>query len=96
MSSRSWGPGTPSAGATAQTHGDGSGEVARGGSGEHVPATGSARFVIGMASLWLTLLSLVLWIIFSRVWDGLALLTLIFAVTFVWSIGGFRWSFYTS
>lgn len=52
--------------------------------------------VIGFASLLLTLLSLVLWIIVSRVWDGLALLTLIFAVTFVWSIGGFRWSFYTS
>jgi hypothetical protein len=64
--------------------------------GTDAPATGSARVVIGMASLWLTLLSLTLWIIFSRTWDGLALLTLIFAVTFVWSIGGFRWSFYTS
>ena len=68
----------------------------RGTTGVDAPATGSARIVIGMASLWLTLLSLVLWIIVSRVADGLAFLTLIFAVTFVWSIGGFRWSFYTS
>jgi hypothetical protein len=52
--------------------------------------------VIGFASLLLTLLSLVLWIVFSRVWDGLALLTLIFAVVWIWAIGAYRWSFYTS
>lgn len=75
--------------------GDGA-EVDRSTVGTDAPATGSARIVIGMASLVLTLLSLVLWIAASRAWDGLALLTLIFAVTFIWSIGGFRWSFYTS
>lgn len=95
MSSRLWGPGTPPAGAAAKTRGDGS-EVDRGTAGAAAPATRSARIVIGMASLMLTLLSLVLWGIFSRGWDGLALLTLIFAATFVWSAGGFRWSFYTS
>lgn len=97
MNSRSWGPGKPSAGATAQTRGDGS-TAGPGSAGEQPGSdrTGSARMVIGFASLLLTLLSLVLWIAASRAWDGLALLTLIFAVTFIWSIGGFRWSFYTS
>lgn len=49
-----------------------------------------------MAALLLTVLSLVLWGMFSRVWDGLALLTLLFAVTFVWSVGGFSRSFWTN
>lgn len=74
--------------------GDGA-EVDRGGAGEHVPATGSARIVIGMASLLLTLLSLALWIVVSRVWDGLALLTLSFAVTFAWSVGAHRGAFWS-
>lgn len=94
MSSRSWGPGTPSAGAAAQTRGDGSGEVDRGGAGEHVPATGSARFVIGMAAMWLAAVSFLLWLVFFRERDGLLLLTTIFLLAFFWSAGVFTKAFW--
>lgn len=77
--------------------GDGA-SAGRGSAGEQPrpDRIGSARVVIGMASLILTLLSLFLWLVTSRERDGLLLLVTIFAVTFIWAIGAFTRSFWTS
>lgn len=77
-----------------QTPGDGS-EVDRGGAGEHAPATGSARVVIGMALLWLASTSFVLWLVVSRERDGLLLLASIFLVGFFWAAGVFTRKFWS-
>lgn len=73
--------------------GDGA-EVDRGGAGEHAPATGSARIVIGFTFLWLTTVSFVVWLFFSRQADGLLLLTTIFLLVFFWAAGVFTRRFW--
>ncbi len=80
-------PGTPS--------GDGAKEVDRGSAGAAAPATGSARIVMGMAFLWLTVVSFVLWLMFSRERDGLLLLTTLFLVAFFWVAGAFTKAFWS-
>lgn len=75
--------------------GDGQ-EVDRGTSGEAAAATGSARPLIGMASLSLAVLSFVLWLFVSRERDGLLLLTTIFAGVFFWSAGVFNRKFWSA
>jgi len=87
-----WGSGTPSG--EGKPTGEFGGQVRGSGSGDRSPHQGSARPLFGMASLVLTLLSLVLWIFVSRVWDGLALLTLIFACVFFWAAGVFTRRFW--
>ncbi|MFK4760340.1 hypothetical protein ACI3KS_05330 [Microbacterium sp. ZW T5_45] len=47
-----------------------------------------------MASLILTLLSLVLWLVTTRERDGLLLLVTIFAGTYFWAIGAFTRAFW--
>lgn len=95
MSSRSWGPGTPSAGAAAQTRGDGAGEVDRRTVGTDAPATGSARIVMGMTFMWLAAVSFALWLLFFRERDGLLLLTTLFLAGFFWSAGVFTKTFWS-
>jgi len=84
MTSGAWGSGTPS--------GDGQ-EVDRGTVGTDAPATGSARVVIGMVSLNLTLLCVVL-AFFAGVANGLLVLATIFGVVFAWAIGAFGKNFW--
>lgn len=86
MTTGAWGSG--------QTPGDGSGEVDRGGAGEHVPATGSARVVIGLASLNLTILCVVL-AFFAGTANGLLLLATIFAAVFAWAAGAHTRGFWS-
>lgn len=87
MSSRIWGPG--------ESHGDGTGEVDRGTSGGVVPATGSARIVIGMTFAWLAAVSFGLWLFFFRERDGLLLLTTIFLLGLFWAAGVFSKAFWS-
>ncbi len=74
--------------------GDGA-EVDRGGAGEHAPATGSARVVLGLLFLWLTILCVVLAFIFG-VANGLLVLATVFAVGFAWAAGAFSSSFWSA
>lgn len=94
MNSRSWGPGKPSAGATAQTRGDGS-TAGPGSAGEQPGSdrTGSARMVIGMASLWLTLICVGI-TFFTWTVNGVTLLGTIFFAVFIWAIGAHRRAFW--
>lgn len=85
MTSGAWGSGAPT--------GDGA-EVDRGGAGEHAPATGSARIVIGMAALLLTLLCVVLAFV-AGVSNGLLLLAMIFGSVYAWAIGAFTKYFWS-
>lgn len=75
--------------------GDGAEEVDRGSAGAAAPATGSARIVMGMAFLWLTVVSFGLWLIFFRERDGLLLLTTLFLVAFFWAAGAFTKAFWS-
>lgn len=94
MNSRSWGPGTPAAGAAGSPHGDGAQEVDRGGAGELAPATGSARMVIGFAAIWLATVSGGCWLVFSRQADGLLLLSTVFVLVLFWAAGVFTRAFW--
>ncbi|WP_141651292.1 hypothetical protein [Microbacterium sp. 3J1] len=84
MTSGSWGSGEPT-GERA--------EVDRGSAGAAAPATGSARIVIGMAALNLTILCVVL-ACFAGVANGLLVLATIFAAVFAWAAGAFTRSFW--
>lgn len=92
MTSGAWGSGMPP--------GDGApiGESVtsgRGTSGDAAPArTGSARVVIGMASLNLTILCVVLAFIAGAA-NGLLVLATVFAVVFAWAIGAFSRGFWS-
>lgn len=86
MTSGAWGSG--------RTPGDGS-EVDRGSVGTAAPATGSARIVIGMASLVLTLLCVVLALTVTHNRDGLLVLALIFGSAYAWAAGAFTSSFWS-
>ncbi|UTT53769.1 hypothetical protein [Microbacterium maritypicum] len=48
-----------------------------------------------MAFLWLTVVSFVLWLMFSRERDGLLLLTTLFLVAFFWVAGAFTKAFWS-
>lgn len=85
---------TSGVGASGAPHGDGAGEVDRGSAGAAAPATGSARIVIGLMFLWLTVGSFLLWLVFFRERDGLLLLTTIFLVAFFWAAGVFTKAFW--
>ncbi|WP_157541024.1 hypothetical protein [Microbacterium sp. XT11] len=79
-----------------QTRGDGS--TAGPGSAGEQPGSdriGSARVVIGMASLVLSVSTLVLWLFVSRERDGLLLLATVFLAVFLWAIGAFTRGFWT-
>lgn len=78
-------PGAPS--------GDGAEKVARGTVGTDAPATGSARVVIGMASLWLTLICVSI-TFFTWTVNGVTLLGTIFFAVFIWAIGAHRRAFW--
>jgi hypothetical protein len=86
MSSRSWGPG--------EAPGDGQ-ESARGTVGTDAAATpiGSARVVIGMASLWLTLICVSI-TFFTWTVNGVTLLGTTFFAVFIWAIGAHRRAFW--
>lgn len=63
-------------------------EVDRSTVGTDAPATGSARIVIGMAALVLTLLCVVLACVVGLS-NGLLVLALIFAAVYAWAAGAF-------
>jgi len=86
MTSGSWGSGTPT--------GDRA-SAGRGSAGEQPrpDRIGSARVVIGMASLNLTILCVVLAFV-AGVANGLLVLATIFAAVFAWAAGAFSRSFW--
>lgn len=86
---------TSGVGTPEQASGDGAAEVDRGSAGAAAPATGSARIVMGMAFLWLTVVSFGLWLMFFRERDGLLLLTTLFLVAFFWAAGAFTRQFWS-
>lgn len=86
---------TSGVGTPGKPSGDGAAEVDRGSAGAAAPATGSARIVMGMAFLWLTVVSFGLWLMFSRERDGLLLLTTLFLVAFFWAAGAFTKAFWS-
>lgn len=86
MTSGSWGSGSPT--------GDGA-PAGRRAAGDNAPSRiGSARIVIGMVALNLTLLCVVLALLAGAA-NGLLLLASIFAVVFAWAAGAFSRSFWT-
>ena len=86
MTSGSWGSGTPT--------GEGA-PTGRRAAGDNAPSRiGSARVVIGMASLNLTILCVVLAFI-AGVANGLLVLATLFAAVFAWAAGAFSRSFWT-
>lgn len=86
---------TSGVGTPGPTPGDGSTEVDRGGAGEHAPATGSARVIIGFAAMWLASVSFILWLLFFRERDGLLLLTTFFLFVLFWAAGAFSKAFWS-
>lgn len=78
-------PGTPC--------GDGAAEVDRGSAGAAAPVTGSARIVIGMATLWLTLVCFGI-TFFTWTVNGVTILGTIFFAVFIWAIGAHRRAFW--
>lgn len=75
--------------------GDGAGEVDRRTVGTDAPDTGTARIVIGMASLNLALLCVVLAFTVTHNRDGLLVLATIFGVTYAWAAGAFSSGFWS-
>ena len=85
---------TSGVGTPGQAPGDGPTKVDRGSMGIAAPATGSARVVIGMASLWLTLICVAITFITWSV-NGVTLLGTIFFAVFIWAIGAHRAAFWS-
>lgn len=84
---------TSGVGTPGEAPGDGPAEVDRGTVGAAAPATGSARVVIGMATLWLTLICVGITFITWTV-NGVTVLGSIFFAVFIWAIGAHRWAFW--
>lgn len=86
MTSGSWGSGAPS--------GDGAPAGRRAAGDNASSRIGSARVVIGMASLNLTLLCVVITFATWTV-NGVTVLAVIFLTAFIWAIGAHRGTFWS-